>query len=290
MTVLVVGCDRPSHEHAGGDFTVTDDLGRTVRLDSVPQRIVSLAPSLTEALFAVGAGEQVVGVTRSCNFPEDVRTLPVVGDILHPDIERVLELRPDLVLLSVEGNTQKSFAALERVGLRLFVSNPRSLEGVCTSLLDLGRITGHTDRAHVFVDSLRRMREALRAQAFIHQSGVLLLISSQPLMAAGESTFLNEIIALAGGRNCAAGIPGHYPTLNRETVLEMNPDMLVFPDDLHVRRETLLERYPEWIHVRAVQAGCVHALDADILLRPGPRVFLAAQQLRELLRAAGQDS
>ncbi len=286
---VLAGCSGDSSERTpSAAFTLTDDLGREVRFDSIPRRIVSLAPSLTEMLFAVGAGDAVVGVTQSCNYPAAVSTLPEVGDLLNPDAERVLALRPDLVFISVEGNTQSSFDALERVGLRLFVSNPRTLDGVLTSLLQFGSITGHEDRAKRLTDSLRGIAEDLRGAAPPAPASVLVLISTQPLMAAGGRTFINEIIALAGGRNAAAEAPGNYPTLNRETVLRMNPDLIIFPDDMHVRRDGLIERFPEWRHVRAVQDGRLHAVDADVFLRPGPRAFLAARRLRALI--SGTDS
>lgn len=290
ITLLVTaGCgdDSPGRRPKVA-FTLTDDIGRNVRFDSIPRRIVSLAPSLTEMLFAVGAGNAVVGVTQSCNHPAAARVLPEVGDLLNPDAERVLSLQPDLVLISVEGNTQSSFEALERVGLRLFVSNPRTLEGVLESLIDLGRITGNADHAQHLADSLRGIAGALRSTASASPPGVLVLISTQPIMAAGSKTFINEIIELAGGRNSAAAAPGNYPTLNRETVLRMNPDLIIFPDDMHVQREGLMERFPEWRHVRAVQDGRLHAVDADVFLRPGPRAFLAARHLRTLI--SGTDS
>ena len=291
VLLFTAGCggDSPGQRQEAA-FTLTDDLGREVRFDSIPGRIVSLAPSLTEMLFAVGAGDAVVGVTQSCNHPAAVRALPEVGDLLNPDAERVLSLRPDLVLISVEGNTQSSFEALERVGLRLFVSNPRTLDGVLESLIDFGRMTGHADRARFLADSLRGIARALHRTAPAAPPGVLALISTQPLMAAGGRTFINEIIELAGGRNSAAAAPGNYPTLNRETVLRMNPDLIIFPDDMHVRREGLLDRFPEWRHVRAVQEGRLHAVDADIFLRPGPRAFLAARQLRSLISGADTPS
>lgn len=281
---FMAGCGGDSPEPRESiAFTLTDDLGRQVRFDSIPERIVSLAPSLTEMLFAVGAGDAVVGVTRSCNYPAAVRSLQVVGDLQNPDVERVLSLQPDLVLISVEGNTQASFEALERVGLRIFVSNPRTLDGVLASLQEFGRITGHEKRAQRLSDSLRRIAEDLRSTTPSARPGVLVLISTQPLMAAGSRTFINEIIELAGGHNTAAEAPGNYPTLNRETVLRMNPELIVFPDDMHVRREGLMVRFPEWRHVRAVQEGRLHAVDADVFLRPGPRAFLAARRLGALI-------
>jgi iron complex transport system substrate-binding protein len=279
------GCSRPSHEQPGGSYELVDDLGRSVPFDGVPRRIISLAPSLTESLFAIGADSLVAGVTSVCNFPAEAARLPVVGDLLAPDVERILSLDPDLVLISVEGNTQGTFAALQRMGVRVFVSNPRSIDGVCKSLHDLGLITGRGEAAEHFIDSVRSLAARLRAVKPPDPPAMLMLVGTQPIMVAGGSTYLNEIIELAGARNAAATIDGNYPTLNREELLRMNPAMLIFPDDMHLDVRDLVLRFPEWKRVAAVRDGRLHAVDADVFLRPGPRIFLAAEQLHALLRS-----
>jgi len=295
------GCSRPSHDQPQGQppgqppgqgdassRTLTDDLGRHVRIEGVPQRIVSLAPSLTEALFAIGADSLVAGVTSVCNYPPRIRVLPVVGDLLTPDIERILALKPDLVLISVEGNTHATFEKLKRVGMRLFVSNPRDIDGVCASLRDLGRITGREAAAGHFVDSVRAIESRLRSTLPSDAPSLLFIIGTQPIMAAGGGTFMNEVIELAGAKNAAAGVAGNYPTINREEVLRMNPGMLIFPDDMHLGMRDLVARFPEWERIDAVRLGRLHPVDADIFLRPGPRIFLAAERLRALVTAAGK--
>jgi iron complex transport system substrate-binding protein len=282
------GCSRPSHEQPPGSLVVTDDLGREVRFAGVPQRIISLAPSLTESLYFLGADSLVAGVTTVCDYPPRAAALPAVGDLLAPDIERILALQPDLVVMSVEGNTHATFEKLTRVGLRIFVSNPRSIDGIVKALRDLGAITGRDSSAARNIDSLRAIERRLRSERPTHPPSLLLLISTQPIMAAGGSTFLNEIIELAGARNAAAAVPGHYPTLNREAVLRMNPAMLLFPDDMHIETDDLETRFPEWRGIDAVRSGRLHAVDADIFLRPGPRVFEAAKRLHALLPAGAQ--
>ncbi len=287
LTLLLLlqgaGCSRPSHEQEEAAFELTDDLGRVVRFEAAPRRIVSLAPSLTESLFALGADSLVAGVTSACNYPPRVSGVPVVGDLLTPNLERILSLDADLVLISVEGNTQRSFAAMERMGLRLFVSNPRSMEGVCKSLADLGQLTARPHRARELVDSLRLLRKQLLANQPAERPGVLVLVSTQPIMVAGRETFLDEIIETGGGRNAAAELPGHYPTLSRESVLALDPDVLLFPDDMHLGVRDLVSRYPEWKEITAVRERRMHAVNADMFLRPGPRVFAAAQWLRTVL-------
>jgi iron complex transport system substrate-binding protein len=275
--------------------SVVDDLGREIRIDSVPRRIVSLAPSLTEMLFALDAGSQVSGVTSYCDYPPEARKKTPVGDLVTPDIERIMSLRPDLVLVSVEGNSERTFAALEQLGVRTFVSNPRDVAGVFKSLKDIGALTGRIWRASDLVDSLREEQGRLRRQGVGSDSGlapptVLMLLSLQPLMAAGASTFIGEVIGLAGARNAAAGLQGNYPTLNRETLLRMDPDYILYPDDMGIDESQLHRGFPEWKRLGAMRRGSVHRIDADRFMRPGPRVFEAAVELRRLIDSASADS
>lgn len=267
---------------------MTDDLGRSVRFASVPKRIVSLAPSLTETVFAVGADSLLVGVTSLCNYPPRADDLPEVGDLLHPDVERILALDPDLVLISVEGNTHAVFEQLNRVGLQLFVSNPRTLDGICKSVRDIGGITGRDSVARRVVDSLHAVADTLRSQQTAQPPSLLMLVGTQPIMAAGGGSFLDEIIALGGAKNAAKATPGNYPVLNREEVLRMNPDMLLYPDDMHLNMRDLLQRFPEWRRLSAVSGKRLHPVDADIFLRPGPRAYLAAWQLHQLIARDGE--
>lgn len=266
--------------------TVTDDLDRRLRMETTHCRIVSLAPSLTEMLFALGADSCVIGVTSYCDYPPRAATRTVVGDLVTPDIERILALRPDLILISVEGNSQHTFATLQRLGLRVFVSNPRDIPGVYKSLRDIGILTGREKAATMLVDSLRRVELLLRKTAAGNASppSVLMLLSLQPLMTAGRDTFIDEIITLAGACNAAADLRGAYPTLNREMLLRMDADVILYPDDMGVSRERMRSGFPEWRELRAMQRERVHRIDADVYLRPGPRVFQAASELQVLIR------
>lgn len=283
LLMQMAACNRPSHEMPRGTRSVRDDLGRDVRLDRAPRRIVSLAPSLTEMLYAVGAGAQVVGVTSYCDYPPEVSQKTVVGDLVTPNIERILSLKPDLVLISVEGNSQRTFSSLEQLGVRLFVSNPRDIEGVYKSMRDIGALLGEEKRTKSILDSLHAEEGRLRDLRGTGRPSVLMLLSLQPLMAAGNSTFIDEVITLAGGRNAAEALRGSYPTLNRELLLRMNPDIVLYPDDMGVDETQVRRGFPEWRDLDAMKRGAVYRINADLFLRPGPRVFMAAAQLQEML-------
>jgi iron complex transport system substrate-binding protein len=258
---------------APGALQVTDDLGRTVDLPAPARRVVSLAPSLTESLFAIGAGDRVVGRTTFCDYPAGALRVPSVGGMTNPSIESIIACHPDLIVVSMEGNTRDDFPRLLSLGVPVYVSNPRTLAGIYHSLDHLGLLMGRHDQARGLIDSLRRREQDLRGTVKGRSLAVLVLISLQPLMVVGGNTLLNELLTLAGARNPAAAVPGHYPAISREAVLADPPDVLFLTSDLPADPAALTSLFPEWKHLRALQDGRVYSLDAAILSRPGPRAL-----------------
>jgi len=265
---------------ASGQISVSDDLDRTLSLPAPAARVVSLAPSITETLFAIGAGNQVVGVTDYCTFPPEAKTRSSVGGIVNPSIEAIIGLRPDLIVLSMEGNVRDDFARLEDLGVPVFVTNPRTLEGIHTSIADLGALTGRSESAAAVVKAMREREDSVKTHAREKlKTGVLLFVSLQPLIVVGGKTYLNELLGLAGAINLAADAPSTYPTISREAVLADNPDVLLFMSDAVANPENLLKFYPEWRTLDAVRNKRIVFLNADIISRPGPRAVDALETL-----------
>ncbi len=273
-----------------GDWvTVTDDLNRVVAFPSPPQRIVSLAPSITETLFALGAGDQVAGVTAWCNFPAEAARKPRVGGMINPDMETIIGLRPDLVVLSVEGNIRDDLDRIIGAGIPVLVTNPRTLEGIHRSILTLGTVTGWRRQADSLVQAMRagegRIIAAARAG---RERDVLLVVSLQPLLVVGHGTFLAQLLSLAGGKNLAAASLSTYPQFSREAVVAGDPEVLFIMSDILGEGESPTSLYPEWEHLRAVRTGRVHRVDADLLARPGPRAVEALTLLHTLMYQDGR--
>ena len=262
---------------------VTDDLGRSLTFDRTPTRIVSLAPSITETLFALGAGERIVGVTDYCDYPEEARSKEKVGGLVNPSIEKILSLKPDLIIMTTEGNLKDDFNHLEEFGILLFVTNPRTLNGIYKSITDLGLLTGETGHAGTIVGRMQSRVDSIRA-LHTRRKKAMLAVSLLPLMAVGRGTFLAEVLDLAGGENIAASTGLTYPTLSREAVLASDPEVLVLPSDIFLPQEDLLRLYPEWKDLRAVKNGKVFSVDSDLISRPGPRVIDGLEALNRLFR------
>lgn len=264
-------------------ITLTDDLQRQVTLPRSASRIVSLAPSITESLFAIGAGDQVIGVTDYCNFPPEARSCRRVGGMINPSIETIVGLAPDLIVVSMEGNTRQDFTTLTALRIPVFVCNPRSFEGINRSLRQLGSLTGRLREATRLTDSLSRRAARLRIEGSQRRTPMLLLVSVQPLMAVGAGTFLHELITVAGGNNLAASTGLTYPSLSREMVLTADPDVLLVTSDALDSSEILASLYPEWTRLSAVRTGHVYRVDADLISRPGPRSIEGLALLISLL-------
>ncbi|MFN3134543.1 MAG: cobalamin-binding protein [Candidatus Kryptonium sp.] len=262
---------------------IYDDLGREIEFDSPPQRIVSLAPSITETLFFLGVADKVVGVTRYCNFPPEAKSKTIVGGVIDPNYEVIVSLKPDLVIMTVEGNTRETFDKLTNIGFKVFVTNPRNFNGIFKTIFDIGKICGIEERANFLVDSLKKELERVKASnAGKIKPKIFVLLSLNPLMTAGKNTFINEIIENAGGMNIVGNLGQNYPILNREQILKVNPDMIILTEP-NIGKDELLRMFPEWRHIKAVKENKIFKIDPDILLRPSPRVVLATKIIAQFI-------
>jgi iron complex transport system substrate-binding protein len=262
---------------------IYDDLGRKIELQNPPERIVSLAPSITETLFFLGLGDKVVGVTKYCNYPPEAQSKTIIGGVIDPNYEIILSLKPDIVMMTVEGNTKESFNKLSDLGLKIFVTNPRNFEGVFKTILDIGKICKVETRAKFLVDSLRAELEKIKKiNSGKYKPKVFVLLSLNPLMTAGKNTFINEIIENAGGINIGKNSKQNYPIFNREEILKLNPDIIILTES-KIGKDELLNLFPEWKHINAIKENKIFKIDPDILLRPSPRVVLATKIIAQLI-------
>lgn len=265
------------------EWSAVDDLGRTIRLASPAKRVVSLAPSVTETLFAIGAGDQIVGVTDYCNYPPAAATKQRVGGVINPNIEAIVGLKPDLIILSMEGNARDDFNKLQTLNIPLFVTNPRTLTGIHNSIRALGLLTDHDSIAALIVEKMRATEDSVSALP-VQKKSVLVVVSLQPLIVVGEKTFLSELLALAGGVNAVGTSVSTYPTLSREAVIASNPDVIIIMSEALRNVDDLLLFFPEWKSLRAVAGGHVFRIDSDLVSRPGPRSSEALLALYNIIQ------
>lgn len=239
--------------------------------------MVSLAPSLTEIVFALGRQDTLAGVTRFCNFPPPALDLPKVGGVADPDVERIVAAAPNLVLCTTDGNPREKVNALEAQGIPCFCIGPQDLSAVFDSVERIGALLGVPDRGRRVAKSLRA--RAARAQA--HAKGpspkILFVVSTSPIIAAGKGTFLDELIRRSGGQNAAVRYASRYPRLSVEDVVASAPDLILVASMAGVER--LPESVTRWKEVPAFRDGAVYPVDGDLVTRPGPRMVAALEEI-----------
>lgn len=258
-----------------------------------PRRIVSTAPSVTELLFDLGAGSRVAGVTSYCRWPEAARSLPKVGAFLEPNYERILTLRPDLVVTI--RNPVRLTERLREMGLNALEVDTERLAGVYAAAETIGRALGLEAEGRALAGRIRAGLAGLRPPAGAPRPSVLLLVGRSPgaldnLIAAGRDTYLHEVLETVGGRNAVEDAPVPYPKISIETVLKRNPDAILDMSETgHAEgkaRENsaavraLWSKYPR---LKAFARGRIFVLEGDHFVVPGPRVVEAARAIRGLI-------
>ena len=283
LTALVlIVCDRQAAEVPAIPEmrTVKDDLGREVRLPERVTRAVSLAPSITEMVFAAGAGDRLVGVTSYCDFPAAAKNVQKVGDTQSPNIEAIIAVRPEFILVSTASQLESFASALEGQSAAVFVLDIRGLGDVADRLRRLGQIFGSGERAELAaIEFENRIAAVERRQKPERPPRVLLQISEADLFTIGRDSFITELIDRAGGIPVTADIPGGYPKLSKETALALDPEVIILSDSPdNLKPNDALK------NSAAVRSGRVYRVNADILSRPGPRLAVALEQLATLFR------
>ena len=281
---LLAGCHRAD----------APNLAAQAASSSNTTRVVSLAPSITEIVCAVGAADRLVGRTDVCNYPSDVVAhVPVVAGFGRPYLEPILSEKPTLVLdVALEDTSLR--AALERQGIRCAHVACQHLDEIPDAIRDVGRLAGRADAAGALAtsiaDGIRRRREAEAGRPAARRPLVLALIWYDPLMVAAKASFVSELVALAGGRNLGDELPRDYVTVSTEWVIERSPDVILcLYHGAESRARQIVMTHTGWQTIRAVQTGRVYDdFNLDTILRPGPRVLQGEEQLRSAIEGTAQ--
>ena len=282
----LVGCG--SDASAGGEalpassapITVTDGTGATVTLQQPAARIVSLAPANTEIAYAIGAGDKMVAGTSYDDYPEEAKNLPKTGDFANPNVEKIASFNPDLVL-AAGGIQDKLRSKLENLGMKVYVVDPKTYDGVMTDVTNLGQLTGSTEQAQQVADTMKKAKDDVQAQvSSLSRPATFLEIYSKPLMTAGGGTFIDDMITLAGGTNLGATAGSGFPTFSTEVLFKIDPDVYI-ADSGSMGKPGDISKRSGFAELTAVKDGHVYVIEDSIIARPGPRL---AQGLQELVK------
>ena len=261
---------------------LTDDAGRNVTLPARVERVITLAPNLTEIVFAIGAGDRLVGNTTYCNYPAEAKNVAKVGDTLHPSLERIIALRPQVVLISTASQLEVFTQQLQNQNIAVFVTDPHNLDGVFRSIEQIGLMLAQDQQAKTLVQELRNRTNAV--ETAVQQTTpvrVFYQVSGEPLYTAGRDSFVTDLMRRAGAISVTADVPGAWPKYSNESALAAKPDAIILPTggsmgEANSNVAEALRNSP------AVLAGRVHRINDDLLSRPGPR---SVQALEEMARA-----
>jgi iron complex transport system substrate-binding protein len=281
LGALCLGCrHNPAKSESTGPRSFTDGLGRSVTIRANPQRIISLAPNITEILFALGLGDRVAAVTSYCDFPEEAKTKEKIGDTLHPNLERIIALKPDLVLTTTASQLEDLTSKLDQLAVPLYVTNPRTVRDTVSSIRKIGEATGASARAAEVADEMERRISAVEMRVKgMPEPRVFYVLQTGPLITAGRDTFINDLIRIAGGQSISGDEAADYPQFSRETVIARAPEVIIAPSSHgkdYVRVEDLRRDFPT---TPAVRSNRIVTVDPDWVVRPGPRIVDGLEQL-----------
>jgi iron complex transport system substrate-binding protein len=272
--------------------TITDDYGTMVTITGTPERIVSLAPTNTEILFALGLGDRVVGVTDYCNYPAEATAKPKIGGFSTVSFEKVVAQKPDLVVAS-QGNGAELVDHLRKLNLTVIVTNPQNVRGILNDITFIGKATGADDNATALVNSLsmRIKNTEKNASALTAHPKVAHIIWNDPIYASGNGTFQDELISMAGGTNAFAG-KQDYATIGTEDFIAADPDILIVNSGSGMGgSEDAVAQYFEnetrFANVAAIKNHRVYVIDSDTVDRAGPRIVDALEIIAGDIQTSG---
>jgi len=267
----------------------------TAAMAQAPQRIVSGMPAITEILYAIGAEDQVVGVTTNCNFPPEVKKKEKIGGFFL-NLEKVVSLNSDLIILQ-ENAQNTEIVKFKRFGLPVYTIRVDSVDDVLKNITKLGQITGRTLEAERLVSlmqiriskvdkKIKNHRTVIGEVLELWSKGVkkrkaLVIVGFQPLVVAGDGTFIDDILEKAGVENVAADAKGAYPQYSFETLVDKNPQFIIIPENLITKKQ--IQQDKRWKSLEAVRNNRILFVNKDIVSRPGPRVVAAVEQIAEFI-------
>jgi iron complex transport system substrate-binding protein len=255
-----------------------------------PQRIISLAPSVTEILFALGLGERVVGVTDFCNYPEEVKTKARVGGFFNPNLEMIVSLKPDLIISIPNLGNERVMKGLYSLKVPLITVHSHSVADIIDSIEIIGKATGAEVKAKGLISDIQegiaRIRNLTRD---VKKRRVLFAFSYEPLIVAGRENIIDELIIASGGLNVAGDTKNRYVRYSMEEAVAEKPEVIIMTtmtrqdDTLDLIRSQNIKAWGKWPQIPAVQAKRIYTVDDDFLVRPGPRVVLGLHKMAEMI-------
>jgi len=287
LSILLVAATIACTGTTSAPATITDDWGREIHLETVPQRIVSHVPSITETLFALGLGDKIVGDSEYCDYPEEAKTKPKVGGYFTPNIEAIVALNPDLVL--TDGYVPELITKLDSLGIPLAVIAPKDINGILRNIELLGNVTGSQKEATELTGDMQKRIDAVvnivsgasRPMVFY----VFDATDTTKPWTVGPGSFVDALISLAGGENVAASASDPWIQFNMEQLVNSNPDIILMESShgTAALSPSQLKELPGWQNLTAVKEDRIYIIDGDLVNLSGPRIVQGLEEIAKIL-------
>jgi len=262
-----------------------DEAGREVSFPFPPERIVSLAPNITEILYSLGLDEEIVGVSNHCNFPEKAKRKVRVGSYISLDFEKITSLNPDLIIATGAGNTREMVDRLGKLGFQTYVIFPKKFDDILQSIIHIGQVVNRDREARGIIEGMRRRSQrVIELTKNLPRPKVFIQIGDAPIVTVGKGSFADDLLRLAGGENIAGKEKEVYPRFGMEEILKRSPEVIVISSmNPKGDYQKILQEWTRWKTIPAVKNGRIYLIDSDLLDRPSPRIIDGLEELTRVL-------
>ncbi len=268
----------------GKDRLFTDEAGRKVKVPSPTKRIVSLAPSITEILFALGLNEEIAAVTKFCDYPDAVSAKPRIGGFVNPDTEKIISLKPDLIIGIRDGNRMDTVDRLSNFGFPVYLIDPKGFDGVITTIENIGDVVEREKESRRMIKKLCDQREnMITLTRSLSRPKVFFQVGDVPLITVGKGTLADDLIRLAGGKSISGNEAESYPSYSIETLLGKAPEIIIMSSMPGKDPTHLLKRWQNWKSIPAVKMNAIHVIDSNLVDRPTPRITEGLEALVRII-------
>ena len=267
----------------GKDRLLTDETGRKVKIPYPAKRIISLAPSITEILFALGLNEEIAAITNFCDYPEAVLSKPRIGGFVNPDTEKIVSLKPDLIIGIRDGNRMDTVHRLNDFGFPVYLIDPKGFDGVLGTIKNIGDVVGREKESRRLIKELVDKREnMITLTRSLSKPKVFFQVGDVPLITVGKGTLADDLIRLAGGRSISENELVSYPSYGIETILARAPEIIIMTS-MESKKDhmNLVKKWQNWKSIPAVKMNAIYVIDSNLVDRPTPRI---AEGLEALVR------
>jgi len=258
----------------GGERLLTDEIGRKMKIPDSAKTIISLAPSITEILFDLGLNEEIAGVTDFCDYPEAVLSKPRIGGFVNPNIEKIVSLKPDLIIATRDGNRMETIHRLNDLGFSVYVVNPKGIDGVIKTIQNIGEIVGRVNQSRKIIKKIMINKEDVVTRTrSLRKPKVFFQVGYAPIVTVGKDTLADDLIRLAGGRSISENESLNYPTYSIEAILSKAPEIIIV-SSMNSKTDylNLVEMWQNWKSIPAVKKKAIYVVDSNLVDRPTPRI------------------